>query len=90
MKSVHYTIPGKCCEFCTTFIPLPDSSVSSVTNLIPCRNYPNPTEHSLEISRNIRMVHTRRAILEAVSRGVPEHVGEFMDERTTVFEPFGT
>ena len=28
-------------------IPLPDSSVTSVTNLIPYRKYPYPTEHTL-------------------------------------------
>ena len=27
----HYTLPDKFCDFCTTFIPLPDSSVTSVT-----------------------------------------------------------
>ena len=43
----HYTLPEKFCYFCTTFIPLPDSSVTSVTNLIPYRKYPYPTEHNL-------------------------------------------
>ena len=46
----HHTLPEKVCDFCTTFIPLPDSSVTSVTNLIPYRKYPYPTEHNLEIS----------------------------------------
>ena len=36
------------------------------------------------------MAHTRRTIPEAVSREVLEHVGEFMDEQTTAFEPIGT
>ena len=43
----HYTLPDRFCEFCKTFIPLPDSSVTSVINLIPYRKYPYPTEHNL-------------------------------------------
>ena len=43
----HYSQPDKFSDFCTTFIPLPDSSVTSVTNLIPYRTYPYPTEHNL-------------------------------------------
>jgi len=43
----HHTLPKTFCEFYTTSIPLPDSSVTSVTNLIPYRKYPYPTEHNL-------------------------------------------
>ena len=46
----HYNLPVKFCDFCTTFIPLSDSSVTSVTNLIPYRKYPYPTEHNLFLS----------------------------------------
>ena len=45
----HYTLPDKFCDFCTTFIPLPKSSVTSVTNLIPYKKYPYLTEHNLEV-----------------------------------------
>ena len=45
----HHTLPEMFCDFCTTFMPLPDSSVTSVTNLIPYRKYPYPTEHNLGI-----------------------------------------
>ena len=27
----HYTLPDRFCDFCTTFIPLPDNSVISIT-----------------------------------------------------------
>ena len=44
---LRYTLPCKFCDFCTTFMPLPDSSVTSVTKLTPYRKYPHPTEHNL-------------------------------------------
>ena len=47
MSSVHHTLPAIFCEFCKTFIPLLDSSVSFVTNLIPSRTYPYLTEHNI-------------------------------------------
>ena len=40
----HQTLPEM---FCDVFIPLPDSSVTSVSNIIPYRKYPHPTEHNL-------------------------------------------
>ena len=44
----QHTLAEKLCDFCKTFIPLPDSSVTSATNLIPYRKYPYPTEHNLD------------------------------------------
>ena len=52
----HHTLPKMFCDFfCTTFIPLPDSSETSVTNFIPYRKYPYPTEHTLVACACVRV-----------------------------------